>query len=137
MSRKNLILVLLLPFLLSCNKDDDGSTISATFEKKIIGTWNLIGREPHGIEYCELSTNMQFFQEGEFSYELFIGDTPGECESASISGTWSYLGDNQIEFNPAGIEENTVLIIEFFDNDTGFRLKELDNSDEYEVYAKQ
>ncbi len=135
-SIKNLFLLFLLPFCLSCNSEDD-DVKPVNFEEKIIGTWQLIDRKPNGIEYCELSTNIEFSQEGGFSLEAFMGDQSNECQSASISGTWSYLGDNKIGIDTPGIEETTKLIIDFFDSNTAFKLKEPDNTDQYEVYAKQ
>ncbi|HET8838731.1 MAG TPA: hypothetical protein VFM82_07020 [Flavobacteriaceae bacterium] len=137
---KYLFLLLLLPFCLSCSSDDNsgGGETSVNVEEKIIGTWQLIGREPNGIEYCELSNTLQFSEQYDFFIEVSIGDEPSECQSASLFGSWEYLGNNQIKINLNGIEENTIMDISFFDNSTGMKVhNSSDEEGHYETYAKQ
>lgn len=137
-SMKNLFLFLLLPFCFACNNDDDPIVPEVNFEEKIVGTWQLIGREPNGVEFCELSNIFQFSQEGQLFLEVFISDDNGGCRSASASGTWDYLGGNKIEVDLAGVEENAIAEILFFDNYTAFKLIGSSNEEgHYETYAKQ
>ena len=133
--KKSSFLFLILLFCLSCSNDDNNKP-SVNFEEKIIGKWNLVDRVPNGIEYCELTNYVQFSQDGDFHLQISIGDEPSACQTASSNGTWLYLGNDQVEIDLSGVEENTVLIVDFFDNYTAFDLK-TEDSQQYEVYAKQ
>ncbi|HET8809433.1 MAG TPA: lipocalin family protein [Flavobacteriaceae bacterium] len=136
-SIKKLLLLLLVSFCFSCSNDEDIAP-AVNFEEKIIGTWQLMGREPNGIEVCELDNIIRFSENGELFVKVFIGDTPGNCQSASRSGTWSYQGNNFIEVDLTGVEENALVNILFFDNYTAFKLIQ-ENAEEghYETYIKQ
>ena len=99
---KRLMLLLLISgsIAVSCNKNDDDSNPEVNVSERIVGHWNLDRREISGLmedlEVCELSTNIDFLGNGNFQIELFVGDDLEDCQSASNTGNWEYIGEDKI-----------------------------------------
>lgn len=85
---------------MSCSNDDDSSNDNVSISDNIIGEWQLNRRESGGslesVEVCELLTTISFTENDNFDVELFIGDDLDECQSASTTGIWEYLGGDKI-----------------------------------------
>lgn len=138
-SIKNLFLLLLLPICFACSNEEPAPvTTELSFEEKMLGTWQLVDRVPHGIEFCELSNFIRFSPPNEFLVELNISDDAGGCRSASTSGTWKYLENNQVEIHITGIEGNSIVEITFLDNAKALKLvHDPSGESSTETYAKQ
>lgn len=108
---------MLLPICFACSNDESTSAANEpSFEEKIMGTWQLIDRIPNGIEFCERSNILRFSPHNDFFIELNISNDVGGCRSASVSGTWTYLGNNQVEINLEKVEGNSIFEITFSNN---------------------
>lgn len=132
-------ILLICTICFSCSDDDENTGLTAS--EKIIGSWELRNRivdgEEIGIEFCELQTNFQFLENGTFEYEFYIGDEPGNCQSASTSGEYNFEDENTIVINPVAVSENTTLDIAFPEGNKVLEL--IDNSDglEKQIYVRQ
>lgn len=95
--------------LLSCSNDGNENH-SASVEEEIIGTWKLVDRSPNGIEYCEMENILELSEGGSFFGSFYIGDNVDECESATVTGNWSVMENDQLEIIFNGGEVITVVL---------------------------
>ena len=123
----------------SCSDNDENTGLTAS--EKIVGSWELRNRiingEEIGVEVCELQTNFRFSEDGGFEYELYIGDNPDDCQSASTSGEYSFEDENTIVIDPVAISENTTLDIDFPEGNKVLELIDTSNGVEKEIYVRQ
>lgn len=136
-----LCLTLCLTFL-SCNNDDEPNA-PIDLSEKLIGEWGLNRREIEGsledLEFCELFTTIEFLENGDFNVELFIGDEPENCQSASNTGIWEYLVDDRFTIQLSGQSDATMFRVSFSDNYNIMLLKELEDDEiiYFEEYIRQ
>lgn len=138
---KKILFSLVLIGTVACSSDDDTTIVDdgIAFEEKIIGDWQLIERMPGSVEYCELSNTIQFREDQELTLHFFTGDVEEECQGPELDGEWEYLGDNRIQFNLNGFEDNAILEINFSANNTRMEIQNIsdEENDIVEVFAKQ
>jgi len=135
MLKQLLATTFIILFVTACNNDDDAGANQPNIpiSELIVGEWHLnrrsIGGQLESVEFCELGTTISFNENNLFNVTLFIGDELEECQSASNSGVWQYLGEDIVSIQLSGQEttanyrvsfsndHNTLLFVEDYGNE--------------------
>lgn len=94
-----LLIVIAMPFISSCSKDDDGDDITAS---KLYGVWNIKSIEDDSglIEYGKgayIDTSIKFTLNEDGTYSWITDDAnAGAALPVKIAGTFSYSESKQI-----------------------------------------
>ena len=82
--------------LIACSNDDDQTVEPFDMNPQTLGTWSLRDRIPHGLEFCELQTTIEFKEEQDLHVVVYNGDEPGDCDFFESGGTWEYIDGNKM-----------------------------------------
>jgi hypothetical protein len=123
-----MMLMLVLPFLESCKKYEDGPLISLQSRKeRVANTWKVDNYKINGTDYTSLVTGYEetFTKEGSYSYDWGLLDG---------SGTWSFKNkDEEIQLTGSDGHSSRLLVITKLEKDQ-FWYYYMENNDKYEMH---
>lgn len=120
--------------LVACSDDDDHVVEPLDFAEQTLGKWRLTDRIPHGVEYCELQSTIEFKEENELHVVVYNGDEPGNCDFFERDGTWEYEDRNKMKIQLNGEEPNYVWV-NFGEGLNSIELNE-DGTEVIEIFGK-
>lgn len=103
--KKTLYLLLFIPFLFSCNSNDELNS------DPIIGTWIIKSilydnKEIYSTDECNIKSSTTFYNDNSIIESTFHKDVKGECINFEKKYSWVNLGNSIYQLGSEEIEIN-------------------------------